>query len=91
MRRARSFPNTSAHEAERDDSIARRSLADLASEPVTIPDSDRIVHLQFRRFAGCPVCNLHLQSFVRRHAEIAAAGVREVIVFHSTTEKRSTL
>ncbi|MEE3918755.1 hypothetical protein V2I01_10735 [Micromonospora sp. BRA006-A] len=50
---------------------------------VDLPDPDRLIHLQFRRFAGCPVCNLHLRSIVRRHAEIEAAGVREVVLFHS--------
>ena len=33
---------------------------------ISIPDSNLITHLQFRRFAGCPACNLHLQSFSRR-------------------------
>ncbi|MFE2170890.1 peroxiredoxin-like family protein [Streptomyces sp. NPDC059447] len=59
--------------------------------PVAVPDPDagpdRLIHLQFRRFAGCPVCHLHLRSFVRRHAEIEAAGIREVVVFHSTAEE----
>jgi peroxiredoxin len=45
------------------------------------------VHLQFRRFAGCPICNLHLRSVVRRHDEIVAAGVREVVVFHSGADE----
>lgn len=52
-----------------------------------MPDRDRLIHLQQRRFAGCPVCNLHLRSIVRRHDEIVAAGVREVVVFHSTAEE----
>jgi len=30
---------------------------------LAIPDPGRWVHLQFRRFAGRPVCNLHLQAF----------------------------
>ncbi|MFE1553935.1 peroxiredoxin-like family protein [Streptomyces sp. NPDC058734] len=59
--------------------------------PVAVPDPgagpDRLIHLQFRRFAGCPVCHLHLRSVVRRHAEIEAAGIREVVVFHSTAEE----
>jgi hypothetical protein len=45
------------------------------------------VHLQFRRFAGCPVCNLHLHSIVQRYNEIMAASIREVVVFHSTVEE----
>lgn len=64
--------------------VAPRELRTVSGEVVPIPDLKRLVHLQLRRFAGCPICNLHLQSIVRRHDEIAAAGVREVVVFHST-------
>jgi hypothetical protein len=35
------------------------------------------------RFAGCPVCNLGLQEYIRRAADLRSAGVREVLVFHS--------
>jgi peroxiredoxin len=51
---------------------------------VSVPGSMRWTHLQFRRFAGCPICNLHLQSFIARHNEIVDAGIREVVVFHSS-------
>jgi peroxiredoxin len=44
------------------------------------------VHLQFRRYAGCPACNVHLRSIARRHDEILAAGIGEVVVFHSARE-----
>ncbi|WP_322725977.1 peroxiredoxin-like family protein [Streptomyces spongiae] len=64
-----------------------RSLAAVSGDQVAVPDPDRLIHLQFRRFAGCPVCNLHLRSVTRRHREIEAAGIREVVVFHSPTEE----
>ncbi|MFF5082340.1 peroxiredoxin-like family protein [Actinoplanes sp. NPDC000266] len=64
-----------------------RELIAVDGTVVPIPDPERPVHLQFRRFAGCPICNLHLQSIVRRHAEIEAAGIREVVVFHSPAEE----
>lgn len=60
-----------------------RTFETVTGELVPVPDPERLVHLQFRRFAGCPVCNLHLQSVVRRHDEIVRAGVREVVFFHS--------
>jgi len=60
-----------------------RDLIAVGGATVPIPDPDRLVHLQFRRFAGCPICNLHLREIVRRYDEIEAAGVREVVVFHS--------
>lgn len=67
--------------------VAERELVAVSGESIPIPDPGRMVHLQFRRFAGCPICNVHLQSIVRRHDEIAAAGIREVVVFHSTNEE----
>jgi peroxiredoxin len=66
--------------------IAARTFRSVSGETIPVPDGERMVHLQFRRFAGCPVCNLHLHSMVRRQAEIVAAGIREVVVFHSSEE-----
>jgi peroxiredoxin len=51
---------------------------------VSVPNADALVHLQFRRFAGCPVCNLHLRTFIQRHKEVIEGGVREIVVFHSS-------
>ncbi|MEQ8344888.1 MAG: peroxiredoxin-like family protein [Sneathiellaceae bacterium] len=59
------------------------SLTATDGRRVEVPSGDTLVHLQFRRFAGCPICNLHLHSFVRRHRELGAAGVQEVVFFHS--------
>jgi hypothetical protein len=64
--------------------IAARTVDIVDGPPAPVPDPDALVHLQLRRFAGCPVCNLHLRSMSRRHDEITAAGVREIVVFHST-------
>jgi peroxiredoxin len=67
--------------------LAARDLTAISGEIVHVPDADRLMHLQFRRFAGCPVCNLHLRSFVRWRDEIEAARVREVVVFHSSADE----
>ena len=67
--------------------VTPRELISVSGDAVPIPDPDRLVHLQFRRFAGCPICNVHLQSIVRRHDEITNAGIREVVVFHSTDQE----
>jgi peroxiredoxin len=64
--------------------ILRHDLESISGEHVAVPDEAHLVHLQFRRFAGCPVCNLHLRSFVRRYSELVNAGIREVVVFHSS-------
>ena len=63
--------------------IGKKILMNVDSGPVPVLDESRLVHLQFRRFAGCPFCSLHLRSFVRRHDEITAANIREVVVFRS--------
>ena len=65
------------------DVLPSRELVAVSGERLPVPDEKRWVHLQRRRFAGCPICHLHLRAFVRRQEEIAAAGVREVVVFHS--------
>ena len=64
--------------------VAEREWETVLGGAVRVPDPRGLVHLQFRRFAGCPVCNLHLRSIVQRHAEITAHGVTEVVVFHSS-------
>jgi peroxiredoxin len=63
--------------------IETRRLHTIEGREVRIPAEAGITHLQFRRFAGCPVCNLHLRSFVRRRAELEQAEIKEVILFHS--------
>jgi len=60
---------------------------DVSGRPVSLVQEGTLVHLQFRRFAGCPVCHLHLRSFARRHRELAAAGVHEVVLFHSPADE----
>jgi peroxiredoxin len=68
------------------DTIAPRELITITSERIRVPAPEGLTHMQFRRFAGCPICNLHLRSVVRRHDEIVAAGISEVVVFHSSVE-----
>ena len=65
--------------------VGRHTLTTTESGHIEIPDSRNITHLQFRRFAGCPFCSVHLHNFVRRYDEIRAAGIQEVTVFRSTT------
>lgn len=68
------------------DTIERRTLATITGAPIEIPSGEGLLHLQFRRFAACPICTLHLREVARRRDEIAAAGVTEVVIFHSSAE-----
>lgn len=68
------------------DRVIGRELTTIHSEQIPLPDPGALTHLQFRRFAGCPICNVHLRSVARRHDELVAAGIREVAVFHSPVE-----
>ncbi len=70
----------------RSNKVPLRNLTTLRGETIRIPDHARPVHLQFRRYAACPVCNLHLRTFARRHNEIVRAGVIEIAVFHSPAD-----
>src|SRR5262249_5067487 len=58
----------------------------VTGEAINLPDAKRLVHLQFRRFVDCPICNTHIAEFRRRARETDAAGIKEVIVFHSSPE-----
>jgi len=58
-------------------------LITIQDKRIYIPDGHHLVHLQFRRFAGCPVCKLHLQTIAQRHHELVHANIIEVAVFHS--------
>ena len=68
------------------DFIVPQRLSTVCESVVGIPADSQITHIQFRRFASCPICNLHIHSFVSRHLELVEAGVHEVVVFHSTAE-----
>jgi peroxiredoxin len=60
-------------------------LSTLAHGTVQVPGLG-FTHLQFRRFAGCPVCNLHLRQFAEGHGRLSAAGVRTIAFFHSSAK-----
>jgi len=68
-----------------DDPAPPFAIRSLAHGEVRVPDQ-RLTHLQFRRFAGCPICSLHLRGFARRHDELTASGIREVAIFHASRE-----
>lgn len=68
------------------DVLADRTLTTIRDERIPLLAPDRLTHLQFRRFAGCPICNIHLRAVAKRHDELVDAGLREVVVFHSSAE-----
>jgi AhpC/TSA antioxidant enzyme len=67
--------------------LTGREFVSVTGEKIQVPDPQRSLHLQFRRFAGCPICNLHLASIARRNDEISTAGIREVVFFHSPADE----
>jgi peroxiredoxin len=75
-----------AHRLTAADVVTPRLLTTIRSARILVPAPDVLTHLQFRRYAGCPICNVHLRSVARRHDEIVAAGIREIAVFHSSAE-----
>jgi peroxiredoxin len=68
------------------DLLQQRLITTVTGEPVQIPDPERLVHLQFRRFVDCPICNTHIAELRRYAGKIEAAGIKEVLVFHSSAE-----
>jgi peroxiredoxin len=68
------------------DRFPTQRLTAIDGSTVPVPDPGAVIHLQLRRFAGCPICHLHVHQLAQRHGEIRAAGIREVVVFHSEPE-----
>jgi hypothetical protein len=67
--------------------VAARTLTTISDRIVPLPASAQLIHLQFRRFAGCPVCNLHLRTFIRRNDELQRAAIQEVVIFCSSRDE----
>jgi peroxiredoxin len=68
------------------DIVPATMLQSVTGEPISIPDPNRLVHLQLRRFVDCPICNTHIAEMRGRARQIEAAGIKEVIVFHSSAK-----
>jgi peroxiredoxin len=55
--------------------------------PATIPVAGaRYTHIQFGRFSGCPICNTHIAELRRSKTQLEAAGIHEILFFHSSQE-----
>ncbi|WP_028454030.1 peroxiredoxin-like family protein [Chitinilyticum litopenaei] len=68
--------------------LAPLALHAISGASVALPDpGSHFTHLQFRRFAGCPICNLHLHAMAARNTDIRAAGIRQLAVFHSSADE----
>ncbi len=78
-------PDTRSSRPTPGNRLASFTLETLAHGALRVPNG-RFVHLQFRRFAGCPICSLHLRRFARVHEALASAGVDVVAFFHSSAE-----
>jgi hypothetical protein len=60
---------------------------DIQGAALQVPHQILWTHLQFRRYAQCPICNLHVREFFHNHEKIHRAGIQEVIIFQSTREQ----
>jgi peroxiredoxin len=78
--------STQAPRYEPGDTIPVRDLLTIRSRRIRLPAIDGLTHLQFRRYAGCPICNTHLRSISLRHGDLLSAGITEIAVFHSSAE-----
>ncbi len=47
----------------------------VTGEDIRLPHPQRLLHVQFRRFVDCPICNTHIAEFKKRAREIDAAGI----------------
>ena len=64
--------------------IAHQTLKSVQGTTVEIPHPTRLTHLQFRRFAGCPVCNMRVHELFNRYNDLVDYGIQEVVAFQSS-------
>src|SRR5258706_8326342 len=70
------------------DTVPVTTFTTFKGEIVSLENSNTpLVHLQFRRHAGCPICDLHLRSIMKREDELTNLGVSEIVFFHSNPEE----
>lgn len=69
------------------DFIVSQKLQTISESKVDVPAALQVTHIQFRRFASCPICNLHIHTFIERHLDLVANGIQEIVVFHSTQDE----
>lgn len=66
--------------------VPARRLRAINGRPVLVPARGGRTHLQFRGFAGCPICHLELFNFAVRYEEVADAGITEVVVLFQSPD-----
>src|SRR5690349_22337165 len=59
------------------DTFPSITLESVSGESIKLPDPDRFVHLQLRRFVDCPICNTHIAELRKRAREIGSARSEE--------------
>ena len=66
--------------------IQRQVWQDAYGHELAIPSPTGLTHLQFRRYSGCAVCNLHLQSFISHEQQLQNADIQEIVIFDSSRD-----
>ena len=70
------------------DTVPVTTFTTFKGETVSLENSNTpLIHIQFRRHAGCPICDLHLRSIMKREDELTNLGVSEIVFFHSNPEE----
>ena len=60
------------------------SIKTIMNKDIALAHGSGLIHIQMRRFSGCPLCNVHLVLLAERMTEIAAKGIIEVVVFRTS-------
>lgn len=60
---------------------------DIFGETISFnPTLHKKVMLSFFRYASCPLCNLRVNTLIKRYNELSAAGLSIIAIFQSPTE-----
>lgn len=73
------------------DMLPQISLDSIKGHRIMIPDENHYTYLAFRRFAGCPVCNLHMAQLQKGQGAMQDANIKTILVFYSRDSKMQEL
>lgn len=61
------------------------SINDVFGNPISLQAyKGKTVYLSFMRFAGCPVCNLHVHNLLKHADALKAKNIEVVLVYESS-------
>ena len=65
------------------DRVPIDSVTTIDNQVISLINGKGLVHLQLKRFSGCPLCNVHMRFIANHLEDFEKVGLKEILVLHS--------